>query len=65
MHVAFMDTDMAKGVPGEKVQPDAVVEQTWAALDAGASEVLADPLTQQVKQGLSAPRGIYLGEPQH
>lgn len=64
VHVAFMDTDMAKGAPGEKVQPDAVVEQTWEALEAGALEVLADPIARQVKQGLSAPQGVYLGEPQ-
>ena len=64
VHVAFMDTDMAKNAPGEKVPPDAVVRQTWAALEAGAFEVLADPITHQVKQGLSAPHGVYLGEPQ-
>ena len=63
VHVAFMDTDMAKNAPGEKVQPDSVVEQTWAALEANASEVLADPVTQKVKLGLSAPQGVYLGEP--
>lgn len=63
VHVAFMDTDMAKNAPGEKVRPDAVVGQTWSALEANASEVLADPITRQVKTGLSAPQGVYLGEP--
>ncbi|MES2511802.1 MAG: SDR family oxidoreductase [Pseudomonadota bacterium] len=63
LHVAFMDTDMAKGVPGDKTHPDAVVEQTWAALASGASEVLADGVTRQLKAGLSLPHGAYLGEP--
>lgn len=63
VHVGFMDTDMAKNAPGEKVQPASVVEQTWAALEANASEVLADSVTRQVKLGLSAPHGVYLGEP--
>jgi len=63
LHVAFMDTDMAKGAPGEKTQPDAVVKQTWEALEAGASEVLADAVTRQLKLGLAAPHGAYLGEP--
>jgi hypothetical protein len=29
-------------------------------LAAGADEVLADTLTQQVRQGLTAPRPVYL-----
>ena len=63
LHVAFMDTDMAKDATGEKTQPDSVVQQTWTALEAGASEVLADGVTRQLKQGLSLPHGAYLGEP--
>ncbi|MDB5931326.1 MAG: putative oxidoreductase, family [Polaromonas sp.] len=63
VHVAYMDTDMASHVPGEKTQPGAVVEQTWTALETNASEVLADAVTRQVKSGLSALHGAYLGEP--
>ena len=63
LHVAFMDTDMAKHAPGEKTQPDAVVEQTWQAIESGASEVLADGVTRHIKQGLSLAQGAYLGEP--
>lgn len=63
VHVAFMDTDMAKNAPGEKTRPGAVVEQTWTALETNASEVLADSVTREVKAGLSAPHGVYLGEP--
>lgn len=63
LHVAFMDTDMAKNAPGEKTQPAVVVTQTWEALEAGSSEVLADGVTRQLKLGLSLPHGAYLGEP--
>jgi NAD(P)-dependent dehydrogenase (short-subunit alcohol dehydrogenase family) len=63
VHVAYMDTDMARDVPGEKTQPAVVVGQTWTALETNASEVLADAVTRQVKSSLSAPHGAYLGEP--
>jgi len=59
LHVAFMDTDMTSKIPGPKASPDDVVAQTLAALEAGQFEVLADPLTQQVKQGLSTEAPPY------
>ena len=62
LHVAFMDTDMTKGIDAPKANPGDVVRQTLEALAAGREEVLADDLTRQVKRGLSAERGIYLGE---
>lgn len=62
VHVGFMDTDMTRDVPGPKTSPADVVRQTLEALEAGREEVLADELTRQVKQGLSAEHGIYLGE---
>jgi NAD(P)-dependent dehydrogenase (short-subunit alcohol dehydrogenase family) len=58
VHVAFMDTDMARHVPGPKAAPADVVRQVLAALAEGGDEVLADDLTRQVKQGLTA--GAYL-----
>jgi NAD(P)-dependent dehydrogenase (short-subunit alcohol dehydrogenase family) len=58
VHVGYMDTDMAKHVPGPKSDPRDVVRQTLEALAAGRDEVLADELTRQVKQGLAA--GVYL-----
>jgi NAD(P)-dependent dehydrogenase (short-subunit alcohol dehydrogenase family) len=61
LHVAFMDTDMARHAPGPKLAPDDVVRQTLAALEAGQSELLADAVTRQVKQGLSAEPAAYLG----
>ncbi|MEJ8811209.1 SDR family oxidoreductase [Variovorax ureilyticus] len=62
LHVAFMDTDMTSGIPGPKASPDDVVKKTFEALEAGKFEVLADPLTQQVKAGLSAELPPYAVE---
>ena len=61
LHVAFMDTDMTSKVPGPKASPDEVVQQTFAALEAGQFEVLADALTRQVKLGLSTGQPPYAG----
>ena len=62
LHVGFMDTDMARSIDAPKADPVDVVRQTLAALEAGREEVLADELSRQVRQGLAAPRGVYLGE---
>ncbi|CAN7336023.1 SDR family oxidoreductase [Variovorax sp. LjRoot290] len=59
VHVAFMDTDMASHVPGDKTSPDDVAKQTFAAVEAGLPEVLADAVTRQVKQGLVADPPAY------
>jgi NAD(P)-dependent dehydrogenase (short-subunit alcohol dehydrogenase family) len=60
VHAAFIDTDMARGAPGEKIAPEDVVRQTLAALEAGQAEVLADSVTQHVHAGLAATPAIYL-----
>ncbi|WP_076997364.1 SDR family oxidoreductase [Variovorax sp. KK3] len=59
VHVAFMDTDMASHVPGDKTSPDDVARQTLAAVEQGAPEVLADAVTRQVKQGFVADPPAY------
>jgi NAD(P)-dependent dehydrogenase (short-subunit alcohol dehydrogenase family) len=59
VHVAFMDTDMARKIPGDKISPDDVARQTFEALEAGLPEVLADAVTRQVKQGLVADPPAY------
>jgi len=61
VHAAFIDTDMARGVPGQKLSPDEVVEQALAALEAGQSEVLVDPTTRHVHAGLTAQPRVYVG----
>jgi len=60
VHVGFMDTDLVQHLDVPKVQPDEVAGQALLALERGADEVLADALSRQVKQGLSAEPGVYL-----
>ena len=61
VHVGLMDTDMAKGLDAPKAAPPDVARQTLAAVEAGREEVLADDLSRQVRQGLSA--GAFLADP--
>jgi len=61
LHMAFMDTDMARHAAGPKVPPEDVVRQTLQALAEGRSEVLADAVTRELKLGLSAETAAYLG----
>jgi len=61
LHVAFMDTDMARGVPGEKASPDEIAQMSLAALEGGQSELLADDVTRNVHAGLTALPPLYLG----
>ena len=63
LHVGYMDTDMVRHVTAPKVQPDDVVRQTLAALEAGKSEILADETSRRVKAGLAADPAVYLGAP--
>lgn len=60
LHVGFIDTDLTHGFDVPKTAPDVVVRQALDALEAGASEVLADEITRQVHAGLSANPAIYL-----
>ena len=63
VHVGYMDTDMARHVSAPKAQPDDVVRQTLAALEAGKPEVLADEASRRVKVGLGVDPGVYLVPP--
>ena len=58
LHVGFMDTAMTAKINAPKSRPEDVVAQVLAAIEAGEPEVLADAISHQVKQGLSA--GAYL-----
>jgi NAD(P)-dependent dehydrogenase (short-subunit alcohol dehydrogenase family) len=60
LHVGFVDTDLAKGLDVPKVSPQSVAIKALDALEAGASEVLADERSQLVKRGLTADPPIYL-----
>ena len=61
VHAAFIDTDMARGVPGAKTSPEDVARLVVEALEAGLPEVLIDDTTRNVHAGLSANPAIYLG----
>ena len=60
LHVGFVDTDLARGLEVVKVSPQSVVSTAFDALEAGASEVLADERARLVKRGLTAEPPIYL-----
>ncbi len=60
LHVGFIDTDLTRGFDVPKSAPDDVVRTALDALEAGASEVLADEVTRQVHAGLSANPAVYL-----
>jgi NAD(P)-dependent dehydrogenase (short-subunit alcohol dehydrogenase family) len=60
LHVGFVDTDLARGLDVVKVSPQSVALSAFDALEAGASEVLADERARTVKRGLTAEPAIYL-----
>ena len=62
-HMGYMDTDMVAAIEAEKTAPAEVARIIVAALENGDDEVLVDDISRQVKQGLGAPRGAYLGTP--
>lgn len=61
VHAAFIDTDMASGVPGPKSSPQEIVRQVLEALEAGQTELLADEITRSVHAGLVAEPRVYTG----
>ncbi|AJG19522.1 SDR family oxidoreductase [Cupriavidus basilensis] len=64
LHMAAVDTDLTRGFEVPKTSAEEIVQRALDGLAAGADEVLADALTQQVWQGLTAPRPAYLPQAQ-
>ena len=60
LHMAFVDTDLVRSVDAPKSSPEDIVKRALDALEAGREEVLADEMTKQFKQGLTAARPSYL-----
>ncbi|MFD5141609.1 SDR family oxidoreductase [Streptomyces sp. NPDC058378] len=55
LHVGYMDTDMAAGVPaGQKIAAADVAAQALRGIETGLPEILADETSRYVKQSLSA-----------
>jgi NAD(P)-dependent dehydrogenase (short-subunit alcohol dehydrogenase family) len=60
LHMGFVDTDLTRALDVPKVSPQSIVDAAYDALEAGASEVLADERARQIKRGLTADPPIYL-----
>ncbi|MFZ2825687.1 SDR family oxidoreductase [Hydrogenophaga sp.] len=60
LHMAYVDTDLTRGFEVPKSSAEDIVQRALDGLAAGADEVLADGLTEQVRQGLTAPRPSYM-----
>lgn len=64
LHMAYVDTDLTRGFEVPKSSAEEIVRRALDGLEAGADEVLADVLTEQVRQGLTAARPVYLPQGQ-
>jgi NAD(P)-dependent dehydrogenase (short-subunit alcohol dehydrogenase family) len=62
VHVGYIDTDLARSITAPKNAPDDVARSILAALEAGSDEVVVDDFSRQIRSGLSAERGVYLGQ---
>ena len=60
LHMAYVDTDLTRGLDAPKSSPEQIVQRALDGLEAGLDEVLADELTQQVKRGHDGARPSYL-----
>jgi NAD(P)-dependent dehydrogenase (short-subunit alcohol dehydrogenase family) len=60
LHMAYVDTDLTRGFDVPKSSAEDIVQRALDGLEAGADEVLADALTEQIRQGMAAPRPGYL-----
>jgi NAD(P)-dependent dehydrogenase (short-subunit alcohol dehydrogenase family) len=63
MHVGFVDTDLTRDIDLPKSTPEAVVQRTFDALEAGAEEALVDERSRQIKRALTAEPPVYLLDP--
>lgn len=63
LHVGFVDTDLTNGIDVPKSSPGDVVRQTYDALAAGKSEVMADQGTALLKSTLAAEVPGYIIPP--
>ncbi|ASQ99343.1 SDR family oxidoreductase [Streptomyces sp. 11-1-2] len=55
VHLGFADTDMVAGIPGQKLSPAEVAGTVLDGVEHGASEVLVDAVTRQMKAALAGP----------
>jgi NAD(P)-dependent dehydrogenase (short-subunit alcohol dehydrogenase family) len=62
LHMAYVDTDLTRGLDAPKSSPEQIVKRALDGLESGLDEVLADELTLQVKRGMTAARPSYLSQ---
>lgn len=60
LHMAYVDTDLTKGLDAPKTSAEEIVRIALDGLEDGAQEVLADAFTREFKQAMSAPHPPYL-----
>jgi NAD(P)-dependent dehydrogenase (short-subunit alcohol dehydrogenase family) len=60
LHMGYVDTELTHGLDVPKSSPEEIVKRALDGLESGLDEVLADEITLQVKQGLTAARPSYL-----
>lgn len=60
LHMGYVDTDLTHGFDVPKSSPEEIVRRALDGLASGLDEVLADEITLQVKQGMTAARPSYL-----
>ncbi len=61
VHAGFIDTDMAAGIPMDKLSPSDVARLILDGLEADADEVLTDQMTIDAKAAVSGPvQGLSL-----
>jgi NAD(P)-dependent dehydrogenase (short-subunit alcohol dehydrogenase family) len=60
LHMGYVDTDLTHGFDVPKSSPEEIVKRALNGLQSGLDEVLADEITLQVKQGMTAARPSYL-----
>ena len=64
LHVGFVDTDLTSGIDVPKASPEDVVRQTYDALAAGKSEIMADQGTALLKSTLADEVPGYIAPPE-
>ncbi|WP_165313425.1 SDR family oxidoreductase [Vibrio ziniensis] len=64
LHMGYVDTDLTQAFDIPKSSPKEIVTRALDGLEAGQDEVLADEITQQVKQGMTSARPVYLPQDQ-
>lgn len=60
VHPAYIDTDMTKGIDGQKSRPEDVARIVLEGIEQNLDEILVDDVGRHVKQSLSSATPAYL-----